>query len=127
MRIVVSQVQRQTPENKAKAERTCGDPITMSKVTALAEHKSISRETAEKLIPKQTAVERDRREYFLHPNDIIEIQDKKLPVSELLERGEEFDNVAMPDPIEGRDYGPSTAKFYYNDGMNPVFTPLLTA
>jgi len=103
---------------KVKAERIAAT-YHESKVGALAEHKSISREAAEKLIPKQTAVERDRREYFFHPDDIIEIQGKQLLASELLERGEEFDNVAMPDPVEGSAYGMTTAKFYHNDGISP--------
>jgi len=106
------------PENKAKAEQLAAI-YHEGKVNVLAKHKSISREAAEELIPRQTVAERDSQERTLYPDDIIEIQGKQLLASELLERGTEFDNVAMPDPIEGRDYGPSTAKFYFNDGVNP--------
>ena len=42
-----------------------------------------------------------------------------MTVSELVERGREFDQVAMPDPIEGSGYGLTTAKFYFNDGQSP--------
>ena len=106
------------PENKAKADELAAT-YHEGRVAVLAEHKSISREEAGKLLPKQTPAERDGRECFLHPNDIIEINGNKILVSELLERGREFDNVAMPDPIEGSDYGPSTAKLYFNDGLSP--------
>ena len=35
------------------------------------------------------------------PNEVIEIQAQTLTVSELWRRGREFDQVALPDPIEG--------------------------
>jgi hypothetical protein len=88
-------------------------------VDALAEHKSISREEAKRLIPTQTAAERDGERCFLSPNNIIEIQGKHLMVSELLERGSEFDGLSMPDPVEGSSYGATTAMFYHNDGQSP--------
>jgi hypothetical protein len=94
------------------------------KVNTLAKHKSISQTEARKLIPKQTAAERDSEECHLNPNDIIEIQGKQLSVAELLERGSEYDNMAMPDPIEGSGYGMTTAKFYNNDGNNPCIVSL---
>ena len=42
-----------------------------------------------------------------------------LTVAELLARGDEFDRKAMPDPVEGRSYGSTTAKFFYNNGQSP--------
>ena len=106
------------PENKAKADEIARI-YHEGQVASLAEHRSISRDDASKLLPKQTLAERLGGECFLDPNEVIEIQGEKLSVSELLERGSEFDNQAMPDPIEGSDYGLTTAKFYFNDGQSP--------
>lgn len=105
------------PEIKAEAEGLAAIHYE-NRVNTLAEHKSISLNEARQLIPKRTPAERDDMECILYPNDIIEIQGKKLTISELLERGSEFDNLAMPDPIEGSDYGLTTAKFYFSDGQN---------
>jgi putative DNA primase/helicase len=109
---------RRAPENKTKAEELA-EIYHEGKVDALAEHNSVSREEAKRLIPRQTAAERNGREYLLHLNDIVEINGNKLFISELLERGSEFDKTAMPDPIEGSAYGTTTAKFYFNNGQNP--------
>jgi hypothetical protein len=104
--------------NRSKAEELA-DRYHEARVDTLAKHKSISREEARQLIHQQSAAERDGTEYTLHPNDVIEIQGKQISVSELLERGSEFDNLAMPDPVEGSSYGMTTAKFYFNNGLSP--------
>ncbi len=106
------------PANKAKSDELAAI-YHEGKVDALAEHKSISRDEARKLIPQRSPAERDGEECILHLNDIIEIQGKHLTVSELLERGSEFDGLSMPDPVEGSSYGDTTAKFYFNDGQSP--------
>lgn len=106
------------PGNTAKADELAGI-YHEGKVDALARHKSISREEAEQLIPKQTPAEREGKECLLHPDDIIEIQSQQLSVTELLQRGSEFDNQAMPDPVEGSDYGLTTAMFFFNNGISP--------
>jgi len=106
------------PDIRAKAEQLASQHHEVS-VNALAKHRSISRDEAKRLIPLQTAEERESAECVLDPNEVIEIQGLTLTVSELVERGREFDQVAMPDPIEGSGYGMTNAKFYFNDGQSP--------
>ncbi|MBF0220542.1 MAG: hypothetical protein HQL49_13590 [Gammaproteobacteria bacterium] len=55
----------------------------------------------------------------LKSQDTVDIGGECITVSELLERGQALDGLSMPDPIEGRKYGTSTAKFYWNKGKNP--------
>lgn len=112
--------------SKAKADPTIrarAEALALShheaRVDALAAHRSISREAARELIPRQTAAERERTECVLDLSEVIEIHGQTLTVSELVERGREFDEVAMPDPIEGSGYGLGTAKFFYNNGISP--------
>ncbi|RKT43203.1 P4 family phage/plasmid primase-like protein [Thiocapsa rosea] len=76
-------------------------------------------------IPLDEAKQRISVEYrqegeqiFLPSNFILEVKGKALTFGELLERAD-LDGATMPDPIEGRAYGTSTAKFYYNKGLNP--------
>ena len=109
---------RDSPENKAKS-RQLQAIYHKGKVKILANHKAISLEEAERLIPRQSAADLESTEHSLRPNDIVEIRGLNLTTSELLDRGSEFDNTAMPDPIEGSGYGQGTAKFYYNDGNSP--------
>ena len=106
------------PENRAKAE-ALADQYHEARVDTLAKHESIGREAAAKRIPKQTPAERESREQFLQPDDVLEIQCKRLTVAELLAHGGEYDNLAMPDPVEGAEYGLTTAKFFYNNGISP--------
>ena len=106
------------PENRAKAE-ALADRYHEARVDTLAQHASISREEAATRIPKQTPAEREGREQLLQPDDVVEIQGKRLTVAELLAHGAEYDNLAMPDPVEGSEYGLTTAKFFYNNGISP--------
>ena len=106
------------PENKAKADEIAR-VYHEGRVASLAEHRSISHDEARQLIPRPSAPDRDGEECILDPNEVIEIQGLTLTVSELVERGREFDQVAMPDPIEGSGYGLTTAKYYFNDGQSP--------
>ena len=106
------------PENRAKAE-ALADRYHEARVDALAQHASISREEAAKRIPKQTPAEREGREQLLQPDDVVEIRGRRLTVAELLAHGGEYDNLAMPDPVEGAEYGLTTAKFFYNNGISP--------
>ena len=106
------------PENRAKAE-ALADRYHEARVDTLAQHASISREEAATRIPKQTPAEREGREQLLQPDDVVEIQGKRLTVAELLAHGAEYDNLAMPDPVEGSKYGVGTAKFFYNNGISP--------
>lgn len=89
------------------------------KVSQLSEFRGISTEAAETLIPPLSPEERESRELRLTENDTLEIKGQLMSVEALLARGEELDGTPMPDPIEGNAYGLTTAKFYYNDGINP--------
>ena len=51
--------------------------------------------------------------------ELIEVRGEWLKPSEICERWEELDGVSIPDPIEGREYGESTAIIYGNGG-SPV-------
>ena len=44
----------------------------------------------------------------------------KITVAELLKQGERFNNQPLADPIEGRSYGTTTAKFFWNKGIKPL-------
>jgi putative DNA primase/helicase len=109
---------RENPENKAKSMQL-QEVHYEGRIKALAEHRSISRDAAKKLLPRRTLTEHGSTDQTLNTNDIIEINGNNILVSELLERGREFDNMAMPDPVEGSGYGMTTAKFYFNDGLSP--------
>ncbi len=53
---------------------------------------------------------------------ILEFADAKLGrirVADLLANPLPYDNTALADPVEGVDYGKTTAKFYWNDGLRP--------
>jgi len=51
---------------------------------------------------------------------IIDTGVEYISVEDLLARYQEFDNKALPDPIEGRAYGTTCAKFYHNKGEKPL-------
>jgi hypothetical protein len=106
------------PENSEKSE-SLSFSYHETRVDALAAHRSISHDEARQLVPRQPVDGSVDGECFLDSNEVIEIQGLTLTISELCERGREFDQVAMPDPIEGSGYGLTTAKFYFNDGQSP--------
>jgi putative DNA primase/helicase len=88
-------------------------------VRRLADTKKITVEEAEKQLPRRTLADLDKSTQELDLNDTVEIAGEIIPVSELLERGEELNGKAMPDPIEGSEYGKTTAMFYFNNGQSP--------
>ncbi|WP_340124178.1 hypothetical protein [Methylobacter svalbardensis] len=47
---------------------------------------------------------------------ILEFSDGDISVANLLEDHEKYDGRALADPIEGKGYGKTTAKFWWNDG-----------
>ena len=89
------------------------------KIQQLAKHAGITEEAAAKRIPRQSLADREHTRRDLSPDDIVEIGGEQLTITELLARGAEFDNTAMPDPVEGGSYGATTAKFYWNQGRTP--------
>jgi len=109
---------KQHPDIVAQAKALL-DGHHAGKVKKLAAIKKIDFKEAEKQLPRRTLADLEKSTQKLDMNDIIEIAGGTMPVCELLERGEEFDGRAMPDPIEGSAYGKTTAKFYYNDGQSP--------
>ena len=88
-------------------------------VKRYASEKNISPDEAEKHIPKRSPTDLSKTTQTLDLNESVEIDGQMILVSELVARGEEFDGKAMPDPVEGRDYGLTTAKYYLNDGESP--------
>ncbi|MDB4516654.1 virulence-associated E family protein, partial [Crocinitomicaceae bacterium] len=106
------------PKAIEEAERL-QDAYHADRIHTVVKQKSITEAEAKKLLPRQSIAERESAKRWLHPYDVIEINGELITVTELLERGSELDCTAIPDPIEGRDYGATTAKFFWNDGKNP--------
>lgn len=106
------------PENKEIAESKL-EAHYRKRVTKMAALKEVSEEEASKLVKRPTTSDMEKGHQNLTFNDIIEIDGQLMLISELYQRGDEFNGKAMPDPIEGSEYGKTTAKFYFNDGFNP--------
>jgi putative DNA primase/helicase len=49
---------------------------------------------------------------------------KNVTVNEVLDNAKAYDGKSLSDPIEGREYGTTTAKFYWNNGDKPVINSL---
>lgn len=109
---------RKDPKAIAEGERL-QDLYHGTKVKELAAKKSIPVDEAAKLLPRQSLADRESTRWTLDLNHIVEINGEFLTVEEVLARGAELDGTAMPDPIEGSEYGLTTAKYFYNDGINP--------
>lgn len=75
-------------------------------------------------IPKLSLAERNSQSQHLMLQDTVMVKGKPMTVAELLENGKQFDGVSMPDPIEGPEYGTTTAKFYVNEGKRPLISSL---
>ena len=88
-------------------------------IMQLIEENNISPDEAEKRIPKRSLADLSKSTQMLDLNESVEIDGVVMLVSELVIRGEEFDGKAMPDPIEGSNYGSTTAMYYHNEGKNP--------
>ena len=109
---------RKRPENTEISENL-QSKHRGEKVNLLVKDKEITAEEAEKLIPKRSLSDLENTTQELSPDESIEIGGETILVSELLVRGEEFDEKVMPDPVEGSAYGTGTAKYYHNDGIKP--------
>ena len=83
-------------------------------VERLARTKGITVDEARERLPKPAAdANGDVR--YLAEDYVLEIKGERITVDELIARGQEFHQCAMPDPIEGSAYGTSTAKFYFDE------------
>ena len=88
-------------------------------IDLLVDKEKVGRDEAERRIPKRSMSDLSNTKQTLALDETIEIAGQVMLVSELVARGKEFDGTAMPDPIEGSDYGLTTAKYYHNNGINP--------
>ena len=70
-------------------------------------------------IPRYQDAGTEKETVSLLPDHPVQIKGTSLTAAELAARASEFDGHSMPDPIEGAEYGTSTAKLYANDG-SPV-------
>ena len=86
-----------------------------TKVDELVKHEGISPDEA-----KIALVSLSNTNNVLPKAFVIDLGDRNITVEELLANGKEYDNITMPDPIEGIAYGSGKARFYYNDGKNPT-------
>ena len=57
---------------------------------------------------------------YLYYDDVIEFDGEFINVCYLVTNGAEFDRTPMPDPIEGSEYGQSTAMYFHNNGLKPL-------
>lgn len=85
-----------------------------------AQTKSITTEEAKRRWPRKEPPIDLTGDAVLYQDDTVYINDRVISVEELIAQGEALDHSAMPDPIEGPDYGASTAMFFYNEGRSPV-------
>lgn len=106
----------------AKAKKAI-EPDSESKKTSYKNNRiahimkstGVSKEEATKLTEKILAGKYDK----LWSEWILEFPAGDVSVAEVLENPERYDDKALADPIEGRQYGKTTAKFWWNDG-NPI-------
>ena len=112
------QTARQAPEILQEAEKL-QNRHRKKQVKQLVMAKNISPPEAEKLIPVRSFTELGKSTQFLSGNETVEMGGRKMLISELVENGQDYDGQPMPDPIEGGEYGSSTAKFYHNNGEKP--------
>jgi len=59
----------------------------------------------------------------LYGDYLLEFTTGTVAVAEVLVKPQSFDDKALADPIEGRSYGATTAKFYWNNGK-PVINSM---
>ena len=112
------QAARQAPEIRETAEKLHRQ-YRGQQVKRLVEEKNLDPDEAEKLIPVRSLGDMGKSTQTLNLNESVEIDGRMMLVSELVENGQKYHGLAMPDPVEGSDYGHSTAKYYHNDGKNP--------
>jgi hypothetical protein len=120
----ITEYERRVAESKRNSEivkiaENLQKRYRKKQIKRLVKEKNISPYEAKKLIPKRSPANMDSATKILGLHESVEIAGETMLVSELLARGEEFDGKALPDPIEGSDYGASTAKYYHNEGLGP--------
>lgn len=111
------------PNSIARSDQTY-EEYRQSKVDELIKHKGVEPEKAQRSIPRLSLHGREKQEATLPADHVLVVRGETLTVAELLQRGAELDKTAIPDPIEGPEYGATTAKFYWNDGITPRITSL---
>jgi len=104
---------RNNYENQAKSNEL-SEIYNNTQAAELAKLKGITLDEA-----KKAWVPLSNMNNVLPKTFVIDLGEKKITVEELLANGKEYDNITMPDPIEGIAYGPEKARFYYNKGKNP--------
>lgn len=83
----------------------------------LAQTRGITTAAAQRIVRR--SLECLEASQTLDADFLLDMGDHYVTVGDLLAQAREYDHGAMPDPIEGRSYGLTKAKFYYNDG-NPI-------
>jgi len=92
----------------------------LDKIDKLAVLQNITMQEAENAYPKLDMAARNNESQHLKPYFMLEVNGSMITVEELLNQGKKLDGISMPDPIEGAEYGTTTAKFYFNDGKAPL-------
>jgi len=90
------------------------------KIDQHAASKNISLEQAAKAYPTLDIAARNKETMHLTPDFMLEVNGSMITVEELVAQGEALNEISMPDPIEGAEYGTTTAKFYFNDGRGSL-------
>lgn len=95
---------------------------TNEKASEYARVHGVTNDEARKLISKQLGTLTPGNELKLYADHPLEVEGSHLTVGELLKQGHTYDGQYMPDPIEGSEYGASTAIFNFNGGRRPRIT-----
>jgi putative DNA primase/helicase len=86
--------------------------------TRTAKLQGVSKATALERLPRYKDAMVDKQTVLLPPEHPMQIGGQWLTARELWENAADFDGQSLPDPVEGPDYGTTTAKFYANEDKN---------
>jgi len=84
----------------------------------------MSQAAAERLHPAQSTEQTNSATQYLPLSFRLELGTKVITVAELIQEGDQLNGISLPDPIEGRSYGSTTAKYYFNQGTTPLIYSL---
>ena len=110
---------KRDPAVLAEAERLYSQYYE-TKTQEFAATKSITVEEAKRQWPRGEPPQTLTGTITLYLDDTLYINGDVISVAQLLEQGEALDRTALPDPIEGPDYGLTTAMYFHNGGNQPV-------
>lgn len=93
-----------------------------NKASKYATEHSIPISAAVKHIARQVCSIEHGAETTLAADYLLEMDGQETTTGHLLQHGDQYDGRYLPDPIEGPEYGQSTAVFNFNGGYSPRIT-----